>query len=522
MLHSEAKAQGAETAANVAIECGWGRLIIGETFDDLEELAETIRNEAEGRRDIALYVDDPHILLSKAPQELFLDPSNTYRLELIRAADGPASGKGYVVESLAGEADADGVRAVMQRAHLVAPSIDFLITERDQDAVIVLVAKDRDSGKVLGSVTGVDHVAAYGCPKNSCSLWGLAVDPQAPYPGIGGSLVCALAKLFAKRGRTFLDLSVMHDNESAIALYEKMGFERVPVFCIKRKNPINEPLFVGRKPAAELNPYSRIIVDEALRRGIHVEILDASDGFFRLKHGGRSIVCRESLSELTSAVAMSRCDNKATTLRLLGGAGLPVPAQQTATDGEEDLEFLRRHKRIVVKQARGEQGKGVFIDIRGEGEMRKAIADARSMCPEVILEQFVDGDDLRVIVMGGKIVAGAVRKPASIVGDGRHSAARLVEKQSRRRQAVTGGESAIPMDDETERCVREAGFGMEDVIPSGVEIAVRKTANLHTGGTIRMSSPKRSVTPRERRREYWISRSLAWILSRPARMRAIS
>ena len=116
--------------------------------------------------------------------------------------------------------------------------------------------------------------------------------------------------------------------------------------------------------------------------------------------------------------------------------------------------------------------------------MRKAIADARSMCPEVILEQFVDGDDLRVIVMGGKIVAGAVRKPASIVGDGRHSAAQLVEKQSRRRQAVTGGESAIPMDDETERCVREAGFGMEDVIPSGVEIAVRKTANLHTGGTI--------------------------------------
>ena len=114
MLHSEAKAQGAETAANVAIECGWGRLIIGETFDDLEELAETIRNEAEGRRDIALYVDDPHILLSKAPQELFLDPSNTYRLELIRAADGPASGKGYVVESLAGEADADGVRAVMR------------------------------------------------------------------------------------------------------------------------------------------------------------------------------------------------------------------------------------------------------------------------------------------------------------------------------------------------------------------------------------------------------------------------
>ena len=37
----------------------------------------------------------------------------------------------------------------------------------------------------------------------------------------------------------------MHDNEPAIALYDKLGFERVPVFAVKRKNAINERLFVG-------------------------------------------------------------------------------------------------------------------------------------------------------------------------------------------------------------------------------------------------------------------------------------
>src|SRR3546814_8606870 len=90
----------------------------------------------------------------------------------------------------------------------------------------------------------------------------------------------------------------------------KLGFQRVPIFVLKRKNVINEPLFTGPPPEEDLNVYARILVDEARRRGIAVEVLDAEGGFFRLTHGGRSISCRESLSQLTDAVAMSRCDDR--------------------------------------------------------------------------------------------------------------------------------------------------------------------------------------------------------------------
>ncbi|MGQ9371917.1 hypothetical protein [Azospirillum sp. ST 5-10] len=60
----------------------------------------------------------------------------------------------------------------------------------------------------------------------------------------------------------------------------------------------------------------------------------------------------------------------------------------------------------------------------------------------------------------------------------------LIEAQSRRRAAATGGESRIPIDAETERCVHDAGFSMDAVLPKGQVLAVRKTANLHTGGTL--------------------------------------
>src|SRR3546814_20775959 len=104
----------------------------------------------------------------------------------------------------------------------------------------------------------------------------------------------------------------MHDNRPAIRLYEKLGFERVPVFAVKRKNAINEALFGGNVPddLDHCNPYARIIADEALRRGIAVEVLDADAGYLALTHGARRIVTRDSLSELTSAVAMSRCPHK--------------------------------------------------------------------------------------------------------------------------------------------------------------------------------------------------------------------
>ena len=123
----------------------------------------------------------------------------------------------------------------------------------------------------------------------------------------------------------------MHDNMPAIRLYEKLGFERVPVFAVKRKNPINERLFVGEQEGLDdLNPYARIIADEALRRGVTVEVLDARAGEMRLSHGGRSIVTRESLSELTTAVAMSRCDDKRHTRRILGPGG-PAGRRRAAT-----------------------------------------------------------------------------------------------------------------------------------------------------------------------------------------------
>ena len=469
---------------DAVVDCGWGRLIFAQTFADPAAMVADLCAEQPNRRDIALYVSDPHVAVSLAPQEVFLDPSHTFRLWLDRYRPPHLRARGFAVRLLNSPEDAEAVHDLYLRRHMVPPDADFLWEHRASRLLTYMLAVDLETGQVMGAVMGVDHSTAFGDPENGASLWSLAVDPQASVPGIGQALVRQIAEHYQARGRAYLDLSVLHDNEQAIRIYEKLGFERVPVFALKHKNPHNEPLFTGDDVGASLNPYARIIIREAQKRGIYVDVLDPEGGYFELSFGGRSIVCRESLSELTTAVAMSRCDDKSTTHRVLRQAGLRVPEQVKVKDEHQALAFLEDHQSVVVKPARGEQGAGISVDIRDLDALRRAIDDARSLCDTVIVEEYVSGADLRIIVIGEDVVAAAERRPAQVLGNGRDSVKTLIEKQSRRREAATGGESKIALDGETKRCVKAAGYSLESVLPENERLVVRKTANLHTGGTI--------------------------------------
>lgn len=122
--------------------------------------------------------------------------------------------------------------------------------------------------------------------------------------------------------------------------------------------------------------------------------------------------------------------------------------------------------------------------MRTERELTEAVTLAERYCPDVLIEACVRGQDLRIVVIDHQVVAAAIRRPAIVVGTGSHSIAELISATSRRRSAATDGESQIPTDEVTFKTVHDAGYELDDVLPEGVELAVRRTANLHTGGTI--------------------------------------
>jgi GNAT-family acetyltransferase (TIGR03103 family) len=472
---------------DVVLDLGWGRLVFGQTFADLAGVVDVLRAEQTGRRDICVYPWDPQVLVGLAPDELFIDPSLVYRLLLHRYRPREEPIRGVFVRTVTSLQEMHRVNELYTRAGMVTGDAETMWRNHRTRCFTYLVAEDSRTGALVGTVTGVDHQLAFGDPDGGTSLWCLVVDAQDAPPGAGEALVRVLAERYVGRGRAYLDLSVLHDNAAAITLYRKLGFARVPAVCVKRKNPINAPLFAAPPPGlTELNPYARVIADEALRRGIRVEVTDAEFGELRLSLGGRSVLTRESLSEYTSAIAMSRCDDKRVTRRIMERAGVRVPRGAVVGGADDDTarELLAACGAVVVKPARGEQGMGITVGVRDEAALQQAVDLAAQHCPDVLVEELVTGEDLRVVVIDHEVVAAALRRPAEVVGDGRQDVAALVQETSRRRERATGGESSIPLDDATAQVVADAGNAMDDVLPRGERLRVRRTANLHTGGTI--------------------------------------
>ena len=481
--HAQQGQPPADNLAEVRLDCGWGRLLIGHTFSDPQRLANSLLEEAPGERDIALYVADPHVVLSFAPQQLFLDPSDTLRLWFsdYRPAHDPM--RGFHIRRPQHAADWQAINNLYLSAGMVQVNPQRL-TPRESGGPDFWLAEETDSGEIIGTVMGLNHARAYGDPDKGSSLWCLAADSQTQRFGVGEMLVRHLIEYFMSRGSSYLDLSVLHDNHQAKTLYRKLGFRQLRTFTIKRKNSINQALFLGPEQDKGLNPYARIITRAARRRGIEVTIQDAEAGLFSLTQGGRSIRCRESLSDLTSAVSMTLCQQKQLTHRALQRAGLNTPRWQLAGNTEQNNAFLAEHAALVVKPDNGEQGNGVSVNLSDSASLERAIAEASRFDTRVLLESYHPGQDLRVVVINYQVIAAAIRQPAQICGDGRKTVRELINKQSRKRQASTDGESRIPLDEETRRTVEEAGYTLDSILPGNRTLQVRRTANLHTGGVL--------------------------------------
>lgn len=234
-----------------------------------------------------------------------------------------------------------------------------------------------------------------------------------------------------------------------------------------------------------MNIYARILMEEARRRGIDVKVMDDAFNIYYLTYQGEMIKCWESLTEKTSAFALTICQNKYLTHKYLLQAGLNTP-RQTLWEGEERaLQFMQKcNGKLVVKPLNGEQGKGITVGVDTTEKLLTAVEEARYIDPAVVLEEYVPGRDLRVIVIDYKFVAAIERIPAQVVGDGESTVAILIETKNEQLQENTGGESRIPVNEGTEHLLKEQGLTLKSIVPHGQVAAVCRLANFHSGGTI--------------------------------------
>jgi cyanophycin synthetase len=276
----------------------------------------------------------------------------------------------------------------------------------------------------------------------------------------------------------------------------------VPEELLKVAMRIIKDLLAKRRPdfSADLCQISRTVERERLgvstaaiaaaarRRGIPVRRV-AGLSLLRLGYGcNRRLVCA-ALTEQTSAMGVDIACDKVLARQLLAAAGIPVPdgvVVDSAQEAARALEALGAP--VVIKPRSGNHGGGVTVGVSTAQQAALAYEQARFACPAVIVETFVPGTDYRVLVIGGKVVAAAELRPASVTGDGAHSISELIavaNADPRRGEGHSRELTRIVLDEAVVSHLAARGLDGHCVPASGEIIALRSDANLSTGGTSR-------------------------------------
>ena len=178
-----------------------------------------------------------------------------------------------------------------------------------------------------------------------------------------------------------------------------------------------------------LGPSTGAIVTAASDRGIpHIRLNDGN--LVQLGHGARQRRIWTAETEKTNAIAENIASNKDLTKTLLKSCGVPVPEGEVvdspaaAWSAAQDIGLP-----VVVKPLDGNHGRGVSIELSDRADIEAAFRIAEAEGSDVIVERHIPGDEHRVLVVGGKVVAAARGESIYITGNGRDTVVKLIDDQ---------------------------------------------------------------------------------------------
>ena len=178
-----------------------------------------------------------------------------------------------------------------------------------------------------------------------------------------------------------------------------------------------------------LGPSTADIVGAATERRIpHIRLNDGN--LVQLGHGSAQRRIWTAETDLTSAIAENISRDKDLTKSLLKSCGVPVPEGEIVGTAEaawaaaQDIGLP-----VVIKPTDGNHGRGVSLDLSTQVDVENAFKLADQHGSEVLVERFVPGNEHRLLVVGGEVVAAARGDSAWVTGDGTHTVVQLIDSQ---------------------------------------------------------------------------------------------
>ncbi|MBP6596493.1 MAG: cyanophycin synthetase [Arenimonas sp.] len=244
--------------------------------------------------------------------------------------------------------------------------------------------------------------------------------------------------------------------------------------------------FIRYAQRRALGPSTASLVRAAEERGIPWLRLN-EQSLVQLGHGKYQQRIQATVTGRTPHIAVELASDKEETNKILGSLGLPVPRQELVQSESAATRAARRiGYPVVTKPYNGNHGRGISICLRTDEEVAAGFAVAREHSRSVIVETFLEGDDHRLLVVNGELVAATRRTPGHVVGDGVHTVAQLVElvnQDPRRGIGHAKVLTRLELDAQAAMMLERVSMTADSVPDAGLVVYLRSTANLSTGGT---------------------------------------
>lgn len=244
--------------------------------------------------------------------------------------------------------------------------------------------------------------------------------------------------------------------------------------------------FIRYAQRRALGPSTMSLVKAAEDRNIPwLRLNDQS--LVQLGHGKYQQRIQATVTGKTSHIAVELASDKEETNKILGSLGLPVPRQELVqSEGAARRAARKIGFPVVTKPYNGNHGRGISIRLTSDEEVVEGFLKAQAISRSVIIETYLEGDDHRLLVVNGELVAATRRTPGHVVGDGQHTIRELVEIVNQDPRRGVGHEKVltrIELDAQAEMMMARVEVTADSVPEAGRIIYLRSTANLSTGGT---------------------------------------
>ncbi len=240
-------------------------------------------------------------------------------------------------------------------------------------------------------------------------------------------------------------------------------------------------------PNLKMELSTKILMKEAEKSGITVDILDEQTNFIRLDNGEKQeLVVQATKTNHDKYVNILAMENKYITKLLLSEQGIKVP-KGFKIQNQKEIDYNWFTKEMVVKPLDTNFGNGITI-LKANAtklEIDQAAELAFSFSDTIIIEEYIIGIEYRFLVIDGQTVSIVNRTPAQVIGDGVHTIRELVAIKNSSGYRSTGYITPLELlkiDKFEENFLKEQGLTPTTIIAKGQTVLLRKNSNVSTGG----------------------------------------